>query len=81
LRRALLARDPAAALPDALAPSDYRPGPGEPPAARFDAVSLAAIRRPAGGRLNPWVLAEVARDHGVTVACLEEALWSVKNSV
>jgi hypothetical protein len=80
LRRALLAREATTGAPAALAPSDYRPGPGEPPAERFDAVALAAIRRPAEGRLNPWVLAEVARDHGVTVACVEDALWSAKRT-
>jgi hypothetical protein len=43
----------------------YVPGPDEPAVDFFDAELLRAIRNPPAGRLNPLVLAAVARLHGV----------------
>lgn len=57
-------------------PLAYSPALDEPALARFDAEALAAIRMPPRGRLNPWVVAQVARDHAVTEACIENALWA-----
>jgi hypothetical protein len=53
----------------------YTPAEDEPPAARFDRAALEIIRNPPAGRLNPWVLAEVAKDHGVTPAMVQESLF------
>lgn len=58
---------------------DFEPLPDEPAIESFDAQDLAAIRKPPGGRLNPWVLARVARDHATNVASIEMALWGVSN--
>jgi hypothetical protein len=58
----------------------FEPAPDEPALERFDAQDLALIRKPPRGRLNPWVLARVARDHGVTVVCIESALWGATKS-
>ena len=71
IRRLILEQERSAA-PQPLA---YSPALDEPPLERFDASALAAIRKPPRGRLNPWVVAEVARDHAVTEACIENALW------
>jgi hypothetical protein len=56
----------------------YVAAPGEPACARFDAEMLRAIRRPPQGRLNPWVLEQVARDHAVTPEVVERALLGPK---
>jgi hypothetical protein len=53
----------------------YQPAADEPPIARFDLAALRVIRRPPGGRLNPWVFGEVARDHGVSPESVHEALF------
>jgi hypothetical protein len=56
-------------------PLRYTAALDEPPLERFDAQALAVIRKPPRGRLNPWVLAQVARDQAVTETCIENALW------
>jgi len=53
----------------------YAPAPDEPPVTRFDAEALGTILRPPSGRLNPWVLEQVACDFGVSQECIERALW------
>jgi hypothetical protein len=53
----------------------YEPAADEPPIERFDLVALRVIRRPPGGRLNPWVFSEVARDHGVNPELVRQALF------
>jgi hypothetical protein len=53
----------------------YDPASDEPPPERFDLEALQMIRRPPGGRLNPWVFKEVARDHGVTPDLVQQALF------
>jgi predicted nucleic acid-binding protein len=58
-----------------LAALPYEPAADEPPVVRFAAKDLDAIRRPPGGRLNPWVFAQVAKDHGVTAEVVEKALF------
>lgn len=40
----------------------------------LDESTLAAILRPPGGRLVPWVLARVAAAHGTTTKAVEDAL-------
>lgn len=75
--RALLLARPHAELADAqalLASIGYTPDPGEPPAARFDGAALQVLAKPPNGRLNPWVMAQVASDHGVEVADVRAAL-------
>jgi hypothetical protein len=52
----------------------YVAAPGEPVLARFDAAMLRTICRPPQGRLNPWVMEQVALDHAVTVEVVERAL-------
>jgi len=59
-----------------LAALAYEPADDEPPAQRFGLADLIAIRRPPRGRLNPWVIEQVARDHGVTPEHVEIALFS-----
>lgn len=46
----------------------------EPALGFFDAETIRAIRKPAFGRLNPFVLASVARFHGTTPEAVVEAL-------
>jgi hypothetical protein len=53
----------------------YVPAADEPPPERFDVEALRVIRRPPGGRLNPWVFNEVARDHGVSPELVHQALF------
>jgi hypothetical protein len=53
----------------------YVPAADEPPAERFDLEALRVIRRPPGGRLNPWVFNEVAREHGVSPDLVHKALF------
>jgi hypothetical protein len=71
IKRLLLEQERSAA-PQPVA---YTPALDEPAWERFDAQALAVIRKPPRGRLNPWVLTQVARDHAVTEACIENALW------
>jgi len=81
LRRALRAA-PLREFEDARACLErlhYTAALDEPVASRFDATMLAAIHQPPGGRLNPWVLAQVACDHGVTPEMLERELFFVDN--
>lgn len=52
----------------------YVPAPDEPDLAFFDARVLASIRKPEQGRLNPLVLAAVARHHGTTADEVARAL-------
>ena len=76
IRAKLLAR-PGADLDDAqafLTAIGYAPDPGEPPAARFDGPALRVLAKPPNGRLNPWVMAQVAGDHGVDVAEVRASL-------
>ncbi|HTU62861.1 MAG TPA: hypothetical protein VMF89_30585, partial [Polyangiales bacterium] len=75
IKRSMLEQE-RSAVPQPLA---YTPALDEPPWERFDEQALAVIRRPPGGRLNPWVLTQVARDHAVTEACIENALWRVQH--
>jgi hypothetical protein len=53
----------------------YVPAADEPPPERFDLEALRVIRRPPGGRLNPWVFDQVARDHGVSSELVHQALF------
>jgi hypothetical protein len=53
----------------------YTPAEDEPPADRFDLAALRIIQKPPQGRLNPWVLEQVARDCGVSVATVQESLF------
>ena len=64
----------AVAVLDELARS-YRPQPDEPPLTRFDASTLHAILEPDAGRLNPWVYARVAEQHGVEPDQVRAALF------
>jgi hypothetical protein len=59
-----------------LAALAYEPADDEPPVHRFELADLRAIRSPPRGRLNPWVLEQVARDHGVTPESVQEALFT-----
>ena len=59
----LLAEHPADD-PLELVGSLYQPAVDEPSRERLNADALAAIAQPPGGRLNPWVLDQVALDHG-----------------
>lgn len=64
LRRVLRASSShARAAPPELAALGYTPAEDEPLPEHLDAGALFAIVRPAGGRLNPWVLAAVAELH------------------
>ena len=58
-----------------LAALPYEPALDEPPASRFGLVELRLIRRPPGGRLNPWVFREVAKDCGTTPEAVLKALF------
>ena len=55
--------------------SAYRPEPDEPPLASFDHAVLLAILEPNAGRLNPWVFARVALEHGVDPETVQRALF------
>jgi hypothetical protein len=72
IRRLLLAREQ---LGDDSAALAYEAAADEPALERFDAEALGMIRKPPRGRLNPWVIAQIAREHGVTQTCIEIALW------
>ena len=77
LRRALLASnersfaDPGRCL-QRLA---YVAAADEPAPERLDAATLQMIVRPPRGRLNPWVIERVARDHAVQSSDIERALF------
>jgi len=58
-----------------LAQIGYMPAADEPAVERFDAELLGRINRPPGGRLNPVVLHELAREFGVSVETLELTLF------
>ena len=76
IRRAL--RDRPANVVDAVAELvavAYVPAEDEPPAARFAVADLSALRHPPNGRLNPWVVLQVARDHAVTPEQVRAALF------
>lgn len=78
LRRALLASaernfaDPLACLERHA----YMPAADEPGASWFSQSVLQHVVSPPRGRLNPWVLAQVARDHAVTAQDVSDALFS-----
>ena len=44
----------------------YLPAEDEPPVTRIDSATLAQIRAPEGGRINPFVFARVAEDERAT---------------
>jgi hypothetical protein len=48
----------------------------EPAPERLDATALSIIRSPPGGRLNPWVMEQVARHLAVCPADIERALFA-----
>jgi hypothetical protein len=54
----------------------YVPAADEPAVGFFDSATLQLIRRPPAGRLNPFVLAAVARLHGTTSEIVGDALVS-----
>lgn len=54
----------------------YVPAADEPELGFFDATALGVIRKPPAGRLNPFVLAAVARLHGTTPETVGRALLS-----
>lgn len=66
------------AIERVLAPTEaeLQSEPDEPRIADFAADELRAILRPAGGRLQPWVLAHVARALGVEPATVSAALFA-----
>lgn len=53
----------------------YLPEPDEPPLERLDRAALEAILEPPEGRLNPWVFARVAEQHGVDPDTVRRALF------
>lgn len=78
LRIRRLSRDRPSQIENAaseLAALAYEPADDEPPVRRFALADLIAIRSPPHGRLNPWVLEQVARDHGVTPELVQKALF------
>lgn len=54
----------------------YVPAADEPALEFFDAEALGLIRNPPDGRLNPFVIAAVARLHGTTSEIVGNALLS-----
>ena len=58
-----------------LAALPYVPAEDEPPVHRLGWLELTAIRSPPAGRLNPWVISQVARDLGVSVDQVELAVF------
>lgn len=54
----------------------YRPDAHEPPLSAIDREAITEILEPADGRLNPWVFARVARDHGVEPESVHRALFT-----
>jgi hypothetical protein len=74
LRRQIASDAASGTLETLLEHSGYAPASDEPALARFDAHTLATLLKPPHGRLNPWVMQQVARDHGVTAQAVELAL-------
>jgi hypothetical protein len=56
-------------------PRRYAPAVDEPPLSSLDPETVAAILKPLGGRLNPWVYARVAALHGVDPERVRSALF------
>ncbi|MEM9192919.1 MAG: hypothetical protein AAGF12_27335, partial [Myxococcota bacterium] len=61
-------------------PAWYRPGPGEPDPSELDPATVAAILRPPGGRLNPWVFARVGAKFSVSAEAVEAAIFRPRGS-
>jgi hypothetical protein len=76
IRRQLLAQPdlPLDDAPACLVAIAYAPDLGEPPAARFDGEALRVLAKPPRGRLNPWVISQVASDWGVDPSAVQAAL-------
>jgi len=53
----------------------YVPADDEPQLAGLDGPTLTQLVRPPGGRLNPWVLGQLAALYGVSVEELEASLF------
>jgi len=61
--------------------ADYTAEPDEPPPDRAcDPAVVAAIVRPAGGRLNPWIFARIAEAHGVTPDHVRDTLFPPRHA-
>lgn len=61
--------------------STYDPEPDEPSRERLCQPELiAAIVRPAGGRLNPWIFERIALAHGVAPAHVRDTLFPPRHS-
>ncbi len=58
-----------------LALAGYQPAADEPGADSFDLAAIRSIARPDAGRLNLWVLARVASQHGTTPDEVRQALF------
>jgi hypothetical protein len=56
--------------------SRYQPDAHEPPLTAIDRAAIVEVLAPAEGRLNPWVFARVARDHGVEPEIVQRALFT-----
>jgi hypothetical protein len=56
--------------------SRYHPDAHEPPLTAIDRAAVVEVLAPAQGRLNPWVFARVARDHGVEPEIVQRALFT-----
>jgi hypothetical protein len=69
--RALLHGRAGSELPEHTGGLGYRAEPGEPPPERFDCRALAIIADPPHGRLEAWVVAELARERCLTAASVE----------
>jgi hypothetical protein len=61
--------------PQAVILAHYHPAADEPPTERLDGSAIEAIASPPGGRLNPWVLDQVALDAGADVALIRTTLF------
>lgn len=75
LRIRTLLRSHQDTLPLDLSRAGYVPAEDEPPLERLGPAELEAISKPPGGRLNPWVFAQVALDHGTTAEVVRQALF------
>jgi hypothetical protein len=73
LRRQL--RGPSALADAQQILASYRHEADEPPLEHLDEAALRTIARPPGGRLNPWVFAQVAGLHGTTAEEVHRALF------
>ena len=74
IKRLITLRADASSMLAAIA-DGYVPAADEPPLASLDYATLAAIARPVGGRLNPWVFERVASAHGVHADAVRRALF------